>query len=138
MVINYHIAEAQISAFLKVNFNNGEIFMNDGTGIKWAKRMTIIFGCSALGVAAGAISTTFNQSFPEYMQDAIDNNPALLEMEAPYHQNFYVWQEATNLRTADNLQQTGLGLAAGLCAGLLTIGIGGATSAFRKPQLKPS
>ena len=51
--------------------------MNDGTGIKWAKRMTIIFGCSALGVAAGAISTTFNQSFPEYMQDAIDNNPAL-------------------------------------------------------------
>lgn len=69
------------------------------------------------------------------MEQATKNNPALLDIESDYHQEYYTAFEASKLRTADNLKKTGTGLLAGLGTGLLVVGAGAGISAIRR---KPS
>ena len=111
--------------------------MDFDTGVKWAKRLGVVFTFTALGLAGGSLRTAFNPSFGEYMEQAVENDPTLLETRGqhPYHQDWYIMQAATDLRTNDNLRQVGTGFAGGLGAGLLAVGIGAAAGAMRR---KPS
>ena len=108
--------------------------MDFDTGVKWAKRLGVVFTFAALGLSGGALSTAFNPSFEEYMEEAIANDPSLLETRGqhPFHQDWYIMEAATNLRTEDNFQQVGIGLAGGVGTGLLVLGVGAAAGAIRR------